>query len=384
MRFIKVLLFAILLLFFSTFVAQNVSTVSVNLLHYTFYMPLFLLVLVSAFGGFILPTLYLSMKISSKNSWLKLVDRALRSLYTGYAGRAEDLSKSIAKKWEVGGIIYTKAVLEKGKGPQVEGLKRDEGLLDGFLGDELFRKKDLPLAEFHLQEALRKYPDNLLALKAYRNLCFLQNRLDECVKQQEVILQKCERWERDAQKAILAELLCLLAGSSDEPKSKERLLEKAYHTYRTPLVYATYLVYLSEMGQVKEARKYLEKTFKEGIHNQVIGLLLNEESTLTKLVDVTEEHKDKVEPLVLAMVYMQLNMVGRLKEMESSLRGPVKVIARLHTSHTLECKSCKELLMELYKLWQCECGKVYNQYTPYCPACNRWRKIDLRRDGFVD
>ncbi len=381
MRFIKVLLFAVLILLFATFVAQNVSTVSVSFLHYTLYMPLFLLVLVSAFMGFILPALYLSLKVSSKSRWAGLVDRAIRSLYTGYVGRSADTARGIAKGWEVGSLIYARACLEKGEHPDVEGIKRDEGLLDGFLGSELLKRKDLSSAKPYLQEALRKDPNNLLALKAYRDLCYLENRLDECIKQQEAILQKCERWERDTQKAILAELMCLLVESSDDLKSREATLEKAHHTYRTPLVYASYMLHLLETGEVKEAKKHLEKAFKERIHNEVIGLLLSKEDALTKLVDIIEERKDEIEPQILAMVYMRLNMMGRLKDMENSLRGPIGVIAKLHTSHTPECKSCKELLLELYKLWQCECGRVYNQYTPYCSTCNRWGKINLRRDS---
>ena len=386
MRLIRVLLIVALVLVFSLFVAQNTTTVNVNFLNYTLPMPLFFLVLVSAFFGFLIPALYMSIKISSKLRRINQIDRMLRYFYTGYFSKSADVAKSLARDWEPAGAVYVESQTLKGDlSLEVGDFNKDSGLLEGYVGSHLLRHKDLAQAKEYLKKALSKDEDNLTALKAYRDSCYMESNIKECVEYQEKVLQKCERWEKEKQKAILAELLCILSENVDDLKEKENLLNRAFDLQKTPMVYAYYIANLLDRDDVREARKQMDRAFKEGLQNQVLSILMDKEKALTKMVDFVEQRKDQIQPETLARIYMRLNMVGRLREIEPSLKGSIKVIAQMHASYTQEGKQCKDALLELYKPWKCKkCEKLYNSYKPYCEYCNEWMEVDLRREQDVD
>ncbi len=380
MRLIKVILLVALILFFSLFVTQNYSMISLQLLSFTFTLPAFLLVLISLFIGFIIPSFYFSVKLISKTKKLNQISKALRYFYKGYPSVALHVSEQLAKIWEPAGVIYIESnFATKNYSTSLNKLERSEGLVEGYLGSQLLKIGHIQLAKEYLISAINKDENNLTALKAYRDLCYIESNMDECIKYQEKILNKCERWEKEEQKSILAELLCIYAESMSDLNEKEQLLEKAYDTYKTPFTYYHYLAYLLEIDNLKNARKVIDKVFKEGIQDEVLLMASNKEILLTKLLDTIEQYRDVINLEVLARIYIKLNMISKLQQIESNLKEPLQTIVKMHINHSKEAKTCKDTLLELYKPWECVCGINYNLYMPLCKNCYRWREIKLRR-----
>lgn len=380
MRFIKVILSIVLIIFFSLFVTQNYSTINLQFLNYTFALPAFLLILISVLVGFLIPTSYFSVKLISKTKKLGQIGTLLEYLYRGYYSAASHASESLAKSWEPAGVIYAESNFAT-KNYTFDSIKleKSKGLVEGYIGSQLLRVGDLQSARSALESALSKDRNNLITLKAYRDLCYMESKIDECVKYQERILQNCERWEKENQKAVLAELLCVLAQLKSDSNERAQLLKRAYDTFKTSFVYSSYIDFLLESDGFKDAKKVIERVLKENMQDEVFLILSDKEITLTKLLDILEQHKDFISPSILARVYMRLNMVSKLQQIEQSLEDPMRIIVQMHISHAKEAKACKEVLLELYKPWECVCGVSYNSYMPFCTKCHRWGEVSLRK-----
>ncbi len=379
MRLIKVILSVALILFFSLFVTQNYSMISIQLLNFTLTLPAFLLVLISVFVGFVIPSFYFSLKLFSKTKKLSEVSKALRYLYKGYPSAALNVSQQLARDWEPAGVIYIESNFAiKNYSASLNKLDKSEGLVEGYLGSQLLKVGNIQLAKEYLISSISKDENNLTALKAYRDLCYVESNMEECVRYQEKILQKCERWEKEEQKSILAELICIYAESKTDLNEKKQLLERAYDTYKTPFTYYHYLAHLLEIDDLKNATKVIDKVFKEGLQNEVFSMMSNNEILLTKLLDTIEQYRDAINLEVLARIYIKLNMISKLQEIESNLNEPLQTIVKMHINHSKEAKTCKDILLELYKSWECVCGIRYNSYMPLCKNCYRWREIKWR------
>jgi tetratricopeptide (TPR) repeat protein len=83
----------------------------------------------------------------------------------------------------------------------------------------------------HIEESQKKFeriieqePENLLALKGLRDINFLKGNLKDAVELQERVLKNCEKWEREHQKKIMAELLASLYITSKDVDHAEKPL----------------------------------------------------------------------------------------------------------------------------------------------------------------
>jgi tetratricopeptide (TPR) repeat protein len=233
----------------------------------------------------------------------------------------------------------------------------------------------------HIEEAQEKFeriieqePENLLALKGLRDINFLKGNLKDAVELQERVLKNCEKWERENQKKIMAELLASLYITSKDGDHAE----KAFDIYRTPLTYSARILAFADSGKERDAIKLFERSFEDGFHNQILTLLLKEEALLTKLMDIIERRRDQINTIVLALVYLRLGLFSKVKPLLESLPDYYRTFAISSLSHREEDRMCAKILEESLKPWECVCGTSYKEYTPMCANCIKWNKIELK------
>ncbi|MFN7064875.1 MAG: tetratricopeptide repeat protein [Aquificaceae bacterium] len=371
MSFLKLLLVLVILVVFFLFIAQNSGYVEVSFLYQVYRMPLFVLLLLSFFIGFILPSLYFLLRETILKRKLSLIEKGLGEFSRGYIGKAGAILDGLVKSFNGIGIIVIEALRRQERS---EDIRAYNSILPAVVGEILLRQgKDEAEGEF--EKALFQDEENLRALKGLRDFYALRGNWQKALEYQEKVLQLCERWEKDYQKRIKAEIMAKVYLE----KGEEKLIEKAMDLSPTPFVYTVYLKYLLSQDRLRDAGKYWEKAISLKYHEEILWNLLEDQAALTKLFELIQNKADYIHPDTLSMVYIRLNLFSKIKEMEERLSDTIKALMYSASSHRREDKYCLQSLWELLKPFECSCGKVYNKYEPVCFGCFVWGEIRLRR-----
>lgn len=369
MNIIKITVAFALLILFLLFIAQNSGYVEVGLFYATYRVPLFVLVLFSFALGFLIPSIYFIFKEALLKRRFYGVELGLKEMSRGYINRAERLLTGPAKSIQGVGSVLASLLLKQGKREEAKAF--DPALV----GEMLLKEGRLQEAEEEFKKSLLQDAENLKALKGLRDVYALQEDWQKALEYQEKILDLCEKWEKDSQKSIKAEILAELYLKEGE----EKLIEKAVDLYTTPFVYAVYIKHLLSRDKVKDAKKYWEKVSSSSYQEEVLWNIIDDQVILTRLLDLIEAKANTVSPDTLAMVYIRLNLLSKAKELEESLSGPFKALLYSALSHKDQDKYCLASIKELLKPFACSCGKAYNSYHPLCSGCLTWGEVKIRR-----
>lgn len=384
MNFIKILLIVALTTAFLIFVAQHAYYVNLNFFGSTYSVPLFVIILFSLALGFLLPTLYFLVREVKLKGFIKDVRSGVLNLFNGYPSKAERDLSGPSKKEEWVSLLLAQALLQKDGMGKLEELRVMSvgGSLEALLGSMLLKGREYQKAKDLFLSSISKNPANLRALRGLRDLSFLEEDLQWCIEYQQRVVKNCEKWEREEEKRIMAEVLSY--ASEKLTNRRKELLERAMDTKRSFYVLANWIQYLLEEEDTKEAKKQIERVFDANLQNQVFMVLSRKEEHLAKLIDVLRERGNHLQPDVLARLYMRLNLLTQLKDMLDKLPEPLKLMALTMESHRDADRLCNEVVSDLYKPWVCTCGEYYNYYVPFCERCFSWGNIKLRGNEHVD
>lgn len=376
MSILKVFFLIVLLTFFLLFITQNAGYVEVRFFNVVYHIPLFVLLLFTFAVGFLLPTFYLLLRETLLKRRLNSLKEGLRELSRGYFNRAERLLLSAGSFFEPAKFLIAEIVHRQGR---VEELKSFNSTALATVGEILLRDGNFQEAEVKLNQAILEDEENLRAIKGLRNLYAILEDWERALDYQEKVLGLCEKWEREKQKAIKAEIMAMAYLKNGE----EKLIEKAFDLSSSPFVYSVYIRHLLSQDKLKDAKKLWERSIDMGYQDEVLWNLLEDERALTKLLDIIQSKQEAIQPNILCMVYLKLNLFSKAKDLEEKLTNPFKALVYSSQSHREQDRYCLLGIKELLKPFVCSCGKVYNTYTPLCTGCMRWREISLRRDIYA-
>ncbi|MFN3813028.1 MAG: DUF1049 domain-containing protein [Aquificaceae bacterium] len=383
MNFIKVLLIVILTVAFLIFVIQHAYYVNLNLFGSTYAVPLFVIILFSLALGFLLPTVYFLVREVRLRSFIKNVGLGVLNLFNGYPSKAERDLSGPSKKEEWVSLLLAQALLQKDGIDKLEelGVISTGGSLDALLGSMFLKGRDYQKAKDLFISSISRNPANLRALRGLRDLSFLEEDHQACIEYQQRVLKQCEKWEKEEEKRIMAEVF---SHASEKLANRRReLLEKAMDTKKSFYVYACWIQYLLDEEDIKEVKRQIEKVFDANLQNQVFMVLSRREEHLANIIDILRERGDHLQPDVLARLYMKLNILTQLKDMLDKLSEPLKLMALTMESHRDVDRLCNDVVSGLYKPWVCTCGEYYNYYVPFCERCFSWGNIKLRGNKHV-
>ncbi len=273
MSLIKLLIFIVLLTAFLLFIAQNAAYVEVRFFHVIYNIPLFVLLLFSFALGFLFPSLYLLFKEAILKRRISALKEGLRELSRGYPNRAERLLLSAGKFFEpvrslLAELIYTQGRLEE--------FKNFNGVASATVGEILLREKRVQEAKEKFDQALLQDGENLKAIKGLRDAYALLEDWEKALEYQERVIQICEKWEKEKQKSIKAEIMAMVYLK----KGEEDLIEKAFDLNPSPFVYSAYIKHLLSQDKLKDAKKVWEKAISLGYQEEVLWNLLEDENCL--------------------------------------------------------------------------------------------------------
>lgn len=376
MSVVKILLLISILIAFLLFIAQNSAYVEVHLFYATYQIPMFVLLLFSFAFGFLLPSIYFIFREVMIKKRLHGLEEGLKEFSRGYLHRAERLLLSAGRSAHSARTLIAEIIHKQGR---TEELKNFNSVALATVGEIMLRGGDLQEAEGKFNQALLQDAENLRALKGLRDLYALLDDWDRALEQQEKVIQLCERWEKEKQKGIKAEIMAMLYIKNGEQK----LIEKAFDMNPSPFIYSVYIKHLLSQDKLKDAKKFWEKVLSVGYQEEVLWNLLEDEKGLTKLLDAIEAKAEAIDPNVLFMVYLRLNMLSKAKNLEEKLTAPFKALLYSSQSHREQDRYCMESLKELLTPFVCSCGKTYNAYKPLCETCMRWGNIKFRRESYA-
>jgi uncharacterized integral membrane protein len=230
LRFIKLIFLILLIALFLVFVFQNALIVEISFFNYKGYAPLFVLVLLSIFLGFLFAFFYFMPR-----EW------SLRRIVGDLKEGVERLNRGLFLKAEQSfqGNPLTEAFACFGAYER-EDINKLLSLSSPICAFMLLKLHRIEEAQEKFERIIEQEPENLLALKGLRDINFLKGNLKDAVELQERVLKNCEKWDRENQKKIMAELLAsLYITSKDEDHA-----EKAFDVYRTPLTYSARILAL--------------------------------------------------------------------------------------------------------------------------------------------
>ncbi|WP_333784017.1 lipopolysaccharide assembly protein LapA domain-containing protein [Thermocrinis sp.] len=364
MRIVK-LLFALLLIgSFLVFVAQNSILVEVSFFNYRGYTPVFVLVLISALIGFLIAFLYFFPREIKLRGTVDNLREGAKSLNRGFLLKAEH-------HFQKNSLLEPLLCLSLYEREETSKMLSLKSPLSAYM---LLKLHLLEQAEEKFKRTLETDQENLLALKGLRDISFLKGETDRSVEYQERVLKLCEKWDKENQKRVLAELLAFLWRTNKEVETAE----KAFDLYRTPLTYSVCIISLFDQEKKKDATKLFEKSFEDNLQNEVLTLLLAEEPTLTKLMDVIQKREQQISKVVLLMIYLRLGLFSKVKSLIDDVPDYYRCLAMLFMSHRDEERTCAKAFNDLLYLWECTCGVRYKEYTPLCPNCLKWNKLELK------
>lgn len=369
MSIIKVILSLLVVVLFLLFIAQNAGYVDISLFYTVYKVPLFVLLLISFALGFIIPSLYFIFKEAILRKRLKDLENALEAYSKGHMNRAERFLIGVVKHIKGAKALLGEVLIRQGRVDEVS--KVDLVIFS----KKLLKEGKFKEAEEGFKEVLIEDSENVEALKGLRDAYALQNKWKESLECQERILDICERWEKEVQKRIKAEILAKLYLE----EGNEKYIEKAFDLYATPFVYATYIKYLLLKDRIRDVKKLWEKLFSLNYQEDVLWNLMEDEKTLSKILDLIELKKESIHPDTLLLVYIKLNLLSKAKELEDTLSFPAKALLYSALSHRDQDKFCLTSIKDLLKPLVCSCGKDYNSYHLLCSVCFNWGEIKIRR-----
>ena len=364
MRFIKLILLILLIVLFLIFVVQNALIVEISFFNYKGYAPLFVLVLFSVFIGFLFAFLYFMPREWSLRRIVGNLKEGVERLNRGLFLKAE-------QSFQGNPFTETFACYSAYEREDINKLLSLSSPICAFI---LLKLHHIEESQKRFERIIEQEPENLLALKGLRDINFLKGNLKDAVELQEKVSKNCEKWEREHQKKIMAELLASLYTTSKDQDHAE----KAFDVYRTPLTYSARILALADSGKERDAIKLFEKSFEDGFHDQILMILLRKEALLTKLMEIIERRRDQINTIVLALVYLRLGLFSKVKPLLDDLPDYYRTLAVSSSSHREEDRMCAKILEESLKAWECVCGTRYKEYTPMCANCLRWNKIELK------
>jgi uncharacterized integral membrane protein/tetratricopeptide (TPR) repeat protein len=364
LRFIKLIFLILLIALFLVFVFQNALIVEISFFNYKGYAPLFVLVLLSIFLGFLFAFFYFMPREWSLRSVVGDLKEGVERLNRGFFLKAE-------QSFQGNPLTETFACYSAYEREDINKLLSLSSPICAFMLLKLHRIEE---SQEKFERIIEQEPENLLALKGLRDINFLKGNLKDAVELQERVLKNCEKWEREHQKKIMAELLASLYITSKD----EGHAEKAFDVYRTPLTYSARILAFADSGKERDAIKLFERSFEDGFHDQILVILLRKEALLTKLMDIIERRREQINTVVLALVYLRLGLFSKVKPLLESLPDYYRTLAISSLSHREEDRMCARVLEEALKAWECVCGTRHKEYTPMCANCIKWNKIELK------
>jgi len=364
LRFIKLILLILLIVLFLVFVVQNTLIVEISFFNYKGYVPLFVLVLLSIFLGFLFAFFYFMPREWSLRRIAGDLKEGVERLNRGFFLKAE-------QSFQGNPLTETFACFGA---YEREDINKLLSLSSPICALMLLKLHHIEESQKRFERIIEQEPDNLVALKGLRDINFLKGNPKDAVELQERVLKNCEKWDRENQKKILAELLASLYITSKDEDHAER----AFDVYRTPLTYSARILAYADSGKERDAIKLFEKSFEDGFHNQILMILREKEALLTKLMDVIERRRDQINTIVLALVYLRLGLFSKVKPLLEGLPDYYRALAISSLSHREEDRMFARVLEEALKAWECVCGTRYKEYTPMCANCLRWNKIELK------
>ncbi len=364
---LKAVLFLGLVVLALVFSYSNQSTAELNLFGHRYRMPLFALVLASFGTGFLLAYLFLGVKLLLLKGYTQRVGSGLRQLWTGYpAGARREFSRLLSREEVL--PLYMEASKRVGEEPSVYLQEYSLGIAETYTAVDLL-KRDESRARELLEKALGKNWNNLTARRLLVSLYFLGGELQKALDLQRSLIKDCDKALRDKERRVLASLLALA-----EEKETLRELEELP---LTPLSARLLIEHSSD----NRKRKLFLRAVEENLHNETLFLLIANRNLTPEIVEEVEALREKINRAVLYLLYSELGMGEKLRDLERELPQPVKTLVR-----KLGSGNALPELMAVFRLFECKtCGKEYADYTPVCKNCYDWNTLKIKEgEGYAD
>jgi uncharacterized integral membrane protein len=209
LRFIKLIFLILLIALFLVFVFQNALIVEISFFNYKGYAPLFVLVLLSVFLGFLFAFFYFMPREWSLRRIMGDLKEGVERLNRGLFLKAE-------QSFQGNPLMEPFACYSAYEREDINKLLNFSSPLCALM---LLKLHHIEEAQERFERIIEQEPENLLALKGLRDINFLKGNLKDAVELQERVLKNCEKWDREHQKKILAELLASLYITSKDGRS---------------------------------------------------------------------------------------------------------------------------------------------------------------------
>ncbi len=360
MIIIKVAVFIAVVLFALIFAYYNLKPVKLIFFNYSLELPFFLYLLISFVLGFLIAYVLGELRAFGWRRYSERLREGLKKLWLGYpSGASKELSKLVDREEIV--PLYMKAFREIFKIPSLYLQRYESGIAETSLAEILFRK-ERDRAKDLLEKALGKNLKNLRAKRMLRSIYFLEGDHEKAVDLQRSLLKESEKELREEERRVLASMLA----NSDNLKELEKLP-------LTPLSLAV----LSSQEEAKRRKRFFLRAFEEGLQDETLLIMIERNLLSPEVLEVVEENKENLSKVVLALLYTNLGMYEKIKELKDDLPDPIRIFADRGLE---ELKECYQAFSQSITYWECEvCGKEYRRYTPVCQNCLSWNRLGILR-----
>ena len=359
LNILKILFIGLLVILLVLFVSQHMEEVKINLFVYTFQVPLFVLLFIFGFVGFIIPTLVFTWRERALSSKLSSIfDASLDVFFLKYQKPKTNLEniKSVKPLYFVFANIlkYT---------PTYE--------------DDIYSKfeKARSLRYENPQEAINLLDiESIQSLQLKRNILFDKKDYQVALNTQEQILKNIPRKEKPYQKDILNTIKSLKNVDLEDKTKRLEELEDAFNDTKNELTGFLYVSELLAQDKTKDASKVLDNMLQLNLKDKL--LLVGCSMPQTAVYLMAADIEKGVSPEVLGIFYIYIGAPNKIKLL-ADVTTNNEVVDFLLKAHQDQAKlDAYNIVLKNLKLWKCkDCAATFNQYSPKC-VCDSWFSLE--------
>lgn len=363
-KILKILFISFLIVAFLLFAAEHMYDVNITLFVYSFKIPLFILLLIFAFLGFIIPTMIFSVR--ERNLLRNISDIFEISKLAFFSKYYKNPKPNIKKIKFIPPLYYMLGNLLK------QDLEYDDNNFGLFEKAKKIRYED-PKEAIKILDIISDKEPNALFLK--RDILFENRDYIRAYETQQLILKNAPKPEKSFQKDILNILKALNAIDIQEPRQRLKNLEDAFDDSQNEITGFLFLSELLIQEKQNNASKIIQILSQNKLQDKTLLCALAFDQRAIYLLN--SDIENIVSKPVLGLFYIHTGVPQKIKVLTETDTENEIVNFLLKSYQNYNLKEPYDIISKNLKLWKCrECNTYHNVYTPKC-SCDAWLSLDI-------
>lgn len=364
MKILKVILIGLFVLLLLIFASEHMYDVNITLFVYTFKVPLFVLLLIFGFVGFIIPTIIFSAREHGLRKKISnIFDISKSAFFIRYYQKPKI---NLEKIQYIPPLYYIFANIFKAS---LDYKEDTFGLFEKAKSLRYHSKEEA----INILDSIKEEPYPALCLK--RDILFDNKEFNDSNDIQQSILKITPKSEKQFQKDISNTIKSILTIDMQDNKQRLKILEDIFDDTQNELTAFMYISELLIQEKTKDAVKIMQNTVQGNLKDKII--LVGCSFPQRAVYFLNTEIENMAAEDILGIFFIHIGAPQKVKLLENTNTGNETIDFLLKSYQNPTLKDAYDILFKNLKLWKCrECNTYHKIYSPKC-SCDAWFSLDI-------